>query len=207
MDARSRTCDRGAGTSPWIHRWYVAEMPEPRFAICDLDGTLIDSDAALVNAFVALGVTRSEISFGHVIADECLRLGISLGDYVHAYDTEAAKPFPGVDELIGVLDDWAICSNKHVESGTAELTRLAWRPRAAMFADAFNGPKRLAPLLEALHLDPSRVVFVGDTDHDRTCAHEAGVDFALAAWNPRAVERVGDIALKHPSDLIEVLGL
>ncbi len=182
-------------------------MPEPKFVICDLDGTLIDSDAALVDAFLALGVTREEISFGHVIADECLRLGVSLEDYVAAYDTNAAKPFPGVSEVVRVLEDWAICSNKHVVSGVAELTRLDWHPRAAMFADVFNGPKRLAPLLESLDLEPSRVVFVGDTDHDRACAREAGVDFALAGWNPRAVGRDGDIALPHPSDLLEVLGL
>ncbi len=199
-----------SGDERWFPRfidWYVAEMSEKKFAICDLDGTLLDSDTALVDAFLALGVARSEISYGHVIADECLRLGISLDDYVGVYDTEAAQPFSGVREVVDLLEEWAICSNKHALSGRAELARLDWQPLSAMFADAFNGPKRLAPLLVDLDLDPSRVVFVGDTDHDRRCAQHAGVAFAIAAWNPRAVVTSGDIVLEHPSDLIEVLGL
>ena len=200
-------CAEGEARFPrWID-WYLAGMSERLFAICDLDGTLLDSDTALVDAFLALGVARSEISYGHVIADECLRLGISLDDYVEAYDTEAAEPFAGVCDIIEILEGWAICSNKHVVSGRAELARLEWHPRAALFSDAFNGPKRLAPLLVNLDLDPSRVVFVGDTDHDRRCAQDAGVAFAIAAWNPRAVVTSGDIVLEHPSDLIEVLGL
>lgn len=185
--------------------WYRAPMSTGRFAICDLDGTLIDSDAALVEAFITLGVPRSAISFGHVIADECDRLGISLDAYLVAYDTSAAQPFPGVVELIDSLDRWAICSNKHVVSGRAELERLGWTPRRSMFADAFHGPKRLAPMLEALSLHPSDAVFLGDTDHDRACASEAGVTFALAGWNPRALPRTGDIVLERPQDLLEIL--
>ena len=47
--------------------------------IFDLDGTLIDSDAALVAPFVALGVPREAVTFGHVLQDECDRLGLSEG--------------------------------------------------------------------------------------------------------------------------------
>ena len=176
-----------------------------RTAICDLDGTLIDSDAALVDAFLALGVDRSDISFGHVIEQECARLGISLDAYLHAYDTTASIPFPGVEELVTSLDRWAICSNKHPVSGTAELTRLRWRPQLAMFADAFDGPKRLEPVLAALGLEPEQVVFLGDTDHDRRCAMEAGVDFALAGWNPRATPAEDDLVLDAPIELLDLL--
>jgi len=41
-----------------------------RIAVCDLDGTLVDSDVALADAFLALGVQRSEITSGPVLADE-----------------------------------------------------------------------------------------------------------------------------------------
>ena len=180
-------------------------MSPGRTAICDLDGTLLDSDAALVAAFMALGIDRSVISFGHVIAEECHRLGLSLDDYVAAYDVDAAAPFPGVPELVDRLGQWAICSNKHPTSGTAELLRLGWRPSVAMFAHRFVGPKQLTPVLEALALHPDRVVFLGDTDHDRRCADEAGVQFALAGWNPRAVARPGDTVLEDPLELLELL--
>jgi HAD superfamily hydrolase (TIGR01549 family) len=176
-----------------------------RTAICDLDGTLLDSDAALVDAFLRLGIERSSISFGHVIAEECERLGIALFDYVAAYDTHAAQPFPGVTDLITQLGSWAICSNKHPESGNAELARLDWTPSIALFADAFGGAKQLAPVLEALGLEPSQAVFLGDTDHDRRCAQDAGVEFVLAGWNPRATARNGDVVVTSPLDLLELL--
>ena len=52
--------------------------------IFDFDGTLVDSDEELVRAFVVLGVDRSEITFGHAIAVEVERLGLSLDDYADA---------------------------------------------------------------------------------------------------------------------------
>ncbi len=45
--------------------------------VFDFDGTLVDSDDALVDAFVHLGVPVGEISFGHAVAEECDRLGMS----------------------------------------------------------------------------------------------------------------------------------
>ena len=178
-----------------------------RLAICDLDGTLVDSDAALSDAFVALGVDRSAITYGHVLAEECERLGLDVEDYLDAYDPTRAMPFPGVTEMINSLGRWAVCSNKHPRSGHAELLRLGWTPEVSFFADAFNGPKILAPVIDALDIDPSDVVFLGDTTHDRQCALQAGATFALAGWNPRVEARTGDLVLSHPLELLELLAL
>ena len=177
-----------------------------RVAICDLDGTLIDSDLALADAFVALGIDRDDITYGHVLAEECARLGLSVEQYLAAYDPNRAQPFPGVELLIASLDRWAVCSNKHPHSGTAELVRLQWFPELALFADSFAGPKTLPPVLRELNVTPEQVVFLGDTAHDRQCAANAGVTFALAGWNPRASAESGDIVLSHPLDLLELLG-
>lgn len=174
-------------------------------AICDLDGTLIDSDKALADAFVALGVPRSEITFGHVLAEECARLGLNLADYLSAYDENGALPFPGVDTVVNKLNEWAVCSNKHPVSGRAELQRLGWNPNVAMFSDTFNGPKSPQPVLRAMKLSASEALFVGDTAHDRACALQAGMLFALAGWNPRAIAEPGDIVLQTPDDLLDVL--
>lgn len=171
-----------------------------RIPVFDLDGTLLDSDAALVAPFVALGVPPDRVTFGHVLADECARLGIGLDDYLAAYDTDAAPPFPGVADLVAGLGRWAVCSNKHPTSGWAELERLGWTPEVVLFADAFSGPKHLGPVLEALGVGPADVVFVGDTDHDRACAATLGVPFGLAAWNPRTRARPGDELLATPAD-------
>jgi phosphoglycolate phosphatase-like HAD superfamily hydrolase len=173
--------------------------------VFDLDGTLIDSDAALVAPFVTLGVPAEEVTFGALLVDECARLGVTVDDYLDHYDESVAVPFPGVDDLIAALDRWAVCSNKHRRSGSAEIARLGWQPDIALFADAFDGPKQLGPVLEALGAAPAEVIFVGDTDHDRRCAVAVGCQFALATWNPRAVVADGDVVLEKPTELLALL--
>ena len=173
-----------------------------RVPFFDLDGTLVDSDAALASPFVALGVRRDEITFGHVLADECERLGLTVEQYLAHYDVDAVRPFPGVESMLVRLDRWAVCSNKHGDTGRAELERLGWQTEVALFADAFSGPKQLVPVLEAMQLRPAEVVFVGDTEHDRALAVTLGIPFALAAWNPRAEPQSGDVVLRQPDDLL-----
>lgn len=178
----------------------------PRVPVFDLDGTLLDSDEALIAPFVALGVERSAISFGHVLTVECERLGIDVDDYLAAYDDGQAQPFDGVDAMVTGLTRWAVCSNKHALAGQAELARLGWTPEVALFTDAFDGPKQLGPVLVALGLEPSEILFVGDTSHDRACARAVGAPFALAGWNRRAEAQPGDLVLAHPRQVLEHLG-
>jgi HAD superfamily hydrolase (TIGR01549 family) len=176
-----------------------------RVAVFDLDGTMLDSDEALAAPFVRLGVARSEVTFGHVLEHECNRLGIGVDEYLAAYDDQAAQPFPGMAELVAGLERWAVCSNKHSHVGRAELARLGWHPEVALFSDAFDGPKRLEPVLAALEVDAHEIVFVGDTAHDRQCAGAVSASFVLAGWNPRAEPAAGDIVLEHPVELRRVL--
>lgn len=178
----------------------------------DLDGTLVDSDAALVGAFVAHGVPEESVTFGHVLADECSRLGIALDSYLDAYDPALVRAFPGIPELLEAIEEagsrWAICSNKHPRSGHEELHRLGWAPEAAWFSDAFGGgPKQLRGPLTELGVDPECVVYVGDTDHDRQVAAEVGCRFVLAGWNPRVEARPGEWVARHPAELLELLVL
>jgi phosphoglycolate phosphatase-like HAD superfamily hydrolase len=169
--------------------------------VFDLDGTLIDSDEALVAPFLLLGVEREAITFGHTLDVECARLGISVDAYLDAYDDQVAQPFGGVRELVAGLDRWAVCSNKHAWAGHAELARLGWEPEVALFSDAFDGPKRLGPVLDALGLCADQILFVGDTTHDRQCALDVSARFALAGWNPRADPAPGDLVLADPGEL------
>lgn len=173
--------------------------------IFDLDGTLVDSDAALAGAFEVLGVASEDITYGHVLAAECARLGLTVDAYLEAYDTELVRPYPGVADMLQVIGRWALCSNKHPVSGRAELARLGWEPEVALFADAFDGPKRLDPALDALGLDAEQVVFVGDTEHDRSAALAIGCRFVWAGWNPRIEPRRGDEVAHDPDHLITLV--
>ena len=175
-------------------------------AVFDLDGTLVDSDAALRAPFAALGVDPDSVPLGLPLVAACALAGVEVDDYLAAYDSTSVQPFAGVDDLLGQLGRWAVCSNKARPSGAAELTRLGWAPEVALFSEDFAGrPKELVPVLEALGLGPADVVFIGDTDHDRASARVAGVPFALAGWNPRVVPEPDDIVLRHPLDVLTLL--
>ncbi|MCU1350794.1 MAG: gph [Acidimicrobiales bacterium] len=180
-------------------------MRSSPIGVFDLDGTLLDTDEALLATFEALGVAREEVTFGHVLSDACASFGLSVAEYIDRYDHDLAQPFPGVAELVAGLDRWAVCSNKHPRSGRAELERLGWTPEVALFSDAFDGPKQLAPVLAALGVDAASVVFVGDTEHDRACAAAAGCPFVLAGWNPRTEPAPGDLVAATPADVATIL--
>jgi phosphoglycolate phosphatase-like HAD superfamily hydrolase len=174
--------------------------------IFDLDGTLVDSDAALQAPFAALGVDPATIPLGLPLGEACALAGVRVDDYLAAYDGSVVQPFPGVEAMLGRLDRWAVCSNKRRVSGRAELARLGWRPEVALFSDDFGGqPKELGPVLGHLRLEPQDVIFVGDTGHDRASARAAGVQFALAGWNLRATADDGDLVLRHPRDVLDLV--
>lgn len=176
----------------------------PEVVIFDFDGTLLDSDDALVSPFVALGIPAEQVGRGRLLAEECARLGVTVDDYLAHYDSGRARPFPGVDELIARLDRWGVCSNKHPEVGAAELARLGWTPTAVEFAR--GEPKHLQPLLDDLGVEPVQALYVGDTDHDRACAEAVGCRFALAGWNPRSVARPEDCVVDQPEEVLALLG-
>jgi pyrophosphatase PpaX len=183
-------------------------MAAVKALVFDFDGTLVDSDEALVQPFLQLGVPPEEISFGHAIAEECERLRISLDAYVDLYDEEVVQPFPGVDEVVGRLGRWALCSNKHPRSGAAELARLGWTPEVAMFSDDFGwAHKGLDPVLEALGLGPDEIVMVGDSGGDVRCAVEVGCRFVWAGWTPRVRKADPDgVVLDRPDQLLDLYG-
>ena len=178
-------------------------MSRPSIAVFDFDGTLVDSDEALIAPFLALGIERERIGMGRLLADECAALGVTVDDYVAHYDLMASQPFPGVEDLLQRLDRWGLCSNKLPEAGAFELDRLGWTPTAQAFAR--GTPKTLLPVLADLEVTGSEVLYVGDTDHDRHCAAEVGATFALAGWNRRAEPATGDLVLTEPAEVLDHL--
>lgn len=177
-------------------------MTSTQAVIFDLDGTLLDSDRALVNAFVRCGIAAETVTFGHLITDECARLGITVEDYLAAYDPSEVEPFVGVRELVASLDRWAIASHKDRTMASHELRALGWEPEVALFAQDFGGPKNLELVLGVLGLRGGDVVFVGDTAHDRRAALDAGVRYVVAGWNARADRRADDLVADRPGDIL-----
>lgn len=179
-----------------------------RVALFDFDGTLVDSDQALAAPFRALGLADDEHPpLGLPLVEACRRAGVTIEAYLAHYDPTVAPPFEGVPELLDHLERWGLASNKQRSSGLAELARLGWHPTVALFSDDFGGREKVGPLLAALALEPHEAVYVGDTQHDRSCAAAAGVPFALAGWNRRArrAAQPGDLVLDHPKQVLDLL--
>jgi HAD superfamily hydrolase (TIGR01549 family) len=185
----------------------VSEQPD--VVIFDFDGTLVDSDDALLAPFDRLGIARSAVVMGSAVAEECARLGVSMQEYVDAYDTQSVAPFEGVPAMLERIPRWAILSNKHPAPARVELERLGWEPELVMCADAFDWEhKALEPMLDALGVAVDQVVLVGDSDGDLRCADEVGCRFIWAGWNERVQQRRpdGEVAAT-PTDLPSLLGL
>jgi HAD superfamily hydrolase (TIGR01509 family) len=176
--------------------------------VFDFDGTLVDSDRALVVPFLELGVPEEEIDFGHPIAEACVHFGVPLERYVELYDEAIVQPFPGVAEVVPRLGRWALCSNKHPTSGRAELERLGWRPEATFFSKDFDwAHKSIVPVLERLGLRAAAVVMVGDSPGDVRCAAEVGCRYAWAGWNRRVRAAAPDgVVLERPEQLLDLYG-
>ena len=62
------------------------------------------------------------------------------------------------------------------------------------------------PVLTDLGVTGDEVLYVGDTDHDRHCAADVGATFALAGWNPRTVAVDGELVLRDPAEVLDLLG-
>lgn len=178
-----------------------------RTLLFDFDGTVVDSDAALLAPFAALGVPEGSVPpLGLPLGRACELAGIAVDDYLAHYDPTVAEPFPGILEVLHGLDRWGVASNKDRATGLRELGRLGLAPAAAFFSDDFGGgPKALGPLLAAMELDGEEAVYVGDTHHDRACALAVGATFALAGWNQRAEAQPGDVVLTTPTELLDLL--
>ena len=159
--------------------------------IFDFDGTLVDSDRALQAAFLRLGVPAQEITFGHALGEECARLGIAPDAYEAVFDPQEVQPYLGIDEFLGTIDQWGICSNRHPLSGNTDVARFGWQPSVVCFADSFDfAPKHIDMVLEGSGWARNEVVYIGDSEHDRAAIAGTDIPLIWAGWNPRTATTI-----------------
>lgn len=131
--------------------------------------------------------------------------------------TDTTRPFPGIPELLAGLRrrdlKTAILSNKP-DFATREMARLLFGqfPFQAVRGASPDHPLKPDPttalaICSDLGADPSRTVYVGDTDVDMETGRRAGMKTVGVTWGFREVEELRKAGahriIDHPLDLLE----
>lgn len=202
-----------------------------RYVAFDLDGTLIDSEEAVLRSLgdTLLTVTgknypRSELIFSLGIPGlKCLeQLGLPEPEAaLRLWEANLCryqglvKLFPAVPELLEALAGLG-CSLGVVTSKTREeleydFIPLGLRPYFPTVVTASDTalhkpcPEPLLKFMERAGARPEETLYVGDSPYDRECARRAGVDFALALWGCRGRELPAEHAPASPIALVDIV--
>ena len=175
----------------------------------DIDGTLLNT--VNMNMYPLLRIIKEELGEERTLDDVVKfmaytgmkvmeELGIRDPEatyqrwvrYVNEYE-EGATPYPGmVDTLEGLKQlgvRQAVVSSKMRAQYQIDMVGNGldkYMETAVLEEDTQLHKPHPAPLLECLRrmdLEPSQVLYVGDTPSDSRAAQAAGVDFAYATWN------------------------
>ncbi|KKO51096.1 HAD family hydrolase [Paenibacillus sp. DMB20] len=201
--------------------------------IFDVDGTLIDTEAAVLGSlkkFLAeKGCTvpvdeNLRFALGIPGKDALLKLGIQdteegcriWNEYMKEF-MDDVHPFQGTREVLAELKSKGIRTGI-VTSKTRQELQDDFVPFGLMdqldvvvCADDTEKhkpcPEPLLKFLEISGADPARSIYIGDTMYDAECASDAHVDFGLALWGAPSPDQVKIAAhrLKHPSDITSLV--
>lgn len=202
--------------------------------VFDMDGTLIDSSAAVPDAFIKTlaqyGVTvqtRQEIIdcyhlgspidlFSHFIGR---RVDVSVVEAYHrnlAQEASQVKPYDGIVELLETLRPRVkLGVFTGASHGAAEIllgvTGLLDYFEVYVGGDEVENPKP-APdgLIKAfgeMSLDPKDGVYIGDSPFDLEAARRAGVLPIGAGWGHLFERQDGEVVAAHPMDVLGIVNI
>lgn len=197
----------------------------------DLDGTLIDSEEAVLRSLqdTLLTVTGKSYPLPELIFSlgipglKCLeQLGLSdpegalkLWEVNLCRYQGLVKLFPTVPGLLKTLADLG-CSLGAVTSKTREeldydfipLGLAPYLPTVITASDTVlhkPEPQPLLKFMERTGATPEETLYVGDSPYDSECARRAGVDFALAVWGCRGREVPARYTPAQPMALVDII--
>ncbi|GEK35404.1 HAD family hydrolase [Kurthia sibirica] len=200
--------------------------------IFDVDGTIIDTELAMLNSLQQTLKNEKNINVTH--EDIHFILGIPGKDALRKMSWEP------VDELhevwsAAVLDfshdvtvfDYMEVALKSLQVQDKKLGIVTSKTKASM-CDEFNHfklndyfhhivdaddttehkpqPEPIYLSLENLGVKTSEAIYIGDSFYDMQSAHRAGVKFALALWGAKSTAQFedADYILNSPLDLLKL---
>lgn len=184
-----------------------------RAYLFDLDGTLLDSidliltsfhhtlrvhrDQQLPDSYWLKGIGTPLRDQLGTIAESPEELSGMLETYIEfnlANHDSLAKPYPGVVEVVRELERrgarLALVTSKLSRGAQHGLRLLGLEDEFSVRVcadDVVHGkphPEPVLKALEALGVEPSEAVFIGDSAHDIDAGRLAGVTTAAVSWGP-----------------------
>lgn len=207
-------------------------MPKYDYVIFDIDGTLIDTEKAVISSLQKMlqtdynrEVSSSDLQFvlGIPGASALPQLGITdilvaneRWNYFMKDFYSSIKVFDGITDLLNSLQKQGIVQGV-VTSKTLEeyqqdfvpfgLTQYLLHRVCADDTEKHKpNPDPLLKFLEISHASPETSIYIGDTIYDYECARDAGVDFGLALWGCKQHELIpAKYKFETPRELLKLI--
>lgn len=189
-----------------------------KLIIFDLDGTLLNTigdiaaatnhalqtygyptrSVAEIKSFVGNGINKlfeRALPQGHKTQEEVLRIRSAFIPYYNAHGTEKTHPFPGMVELLEVLQAkgilLAVASNKYQQATESLIPHFFPTIRFCAVLGQREGiptkpdPHIVEEIRRSASVETSDILYVGDSGVDMQTAINAGVEAAGVTWGCR----------------------
>ena len=202
--------------------------------VFDIDGTLLDTERTGVLSLiqtvrelmgVELPYEKAYTFFGIPSAKASSMLGYAdKPRFAEVWEEHFQElmhlvaPFPGVEDILAAVRASGCRTGLVTSRSRLEIDYDTHLAKLLPYFDVVIGseqsvrhkpfPDPMLAYLEKAGADAATTLYVGDTEHDWRCGHDAGCDFALADWRKRGFQGIGaEYRFTDAAELRAILGL